>query len=87
MSAPVRMCLVCRTRRLQGELIRLNLGPDRKVVLETGLGRSAYLCRDTSCIGRAAEKGKLERAFRGRVDAGCVLALLTDSLSSQVSGP
>ncbi|MCH9814320.1 MAG: DUF448 domain-containing protein [Epsilonproteobacteria bacterium] len=43
MSDPIRMCINCRNRALQTDLIRLQC-EDRNLTLYTNFGRSFYLC-------------------------------------------
>jgi predicted RNA-binding protein YlxR (DUF448 family) len=45
---PTRMCIVCRSRESQNDLIRLQLR-DKKVISFSGTGRSFYLCK--TCAG------------------------------------
>jgi predicted RNA-binding protein YlxR (DUF448 family) len=47
MSKPVRMCINCRNRFYQNELIRLQC-IDKKIAIFSGVGRSFYIC--ISCI-------------------------------------
>jgi predicted RNA-binding protein YlxR (DUF448 family) len=42
-NSPTRMCIACRTRESQNDLIRLQL-MERDVVPFSGAGRSFYLC-------------------------------------------
>lgn len=49
MSNPIRMCIGCRGRFKQIDLIRLQF-KEAKVVEYTGLGRSFYICKE--CIKR-----------------------------------
>lgn len=47
MNNPIRMCIVCRIRLPQKELIRLQCH-DKKIVLYSGFGRSFYICKNCS---------------------------------------
>lgn len=47
MSNPIRMCINCRTRYLQTQLIRLQC-KDRELVRYTNFGRSFYICH--TCV-------------------------------------
>ncbi len=42
-KSPTRMCISCRTRESQNDLIRLQLH-ERHVIPFSGIGRSFYLC-------------------------------------------
>ncbi|RDU74605.1 DUF448 domain-containing protein [Helicobacter anseris] len=55
---PIRMCVVCRTRFIQRELIRLKV-LNEKLVFFDGFGRSIYLCVD--CLGDLKVHHKLQK--------------------------
>ena len=66
MSAGVvlRRCVACRQlldRRLLWRVIRLAGGG---VVLDQGMGRSAYLCPCASCLEEAQRRRRLQRGLR-----------------------
>jgi predicted RNA-binding protein YlxR (DUF448 family) len=67
-SGPVRICVSCRTRRPQAELLRVTAGHDGAVVIEgrrhRAPGRGAYVCNDPSCVERASKSSALRRALR-----------------------
>jgi predicted RNA-binding protein YlxR (DUF448 family) len=69
-SVPVRICVGCRRRDAQPNLVRLVLDraaiPPRVVVDRRAnlAGRGAYLHRDQRCVERAIRRGALARAFR-----------------------
>lgn len=47
MSNPIRMCINCRDRALQTDLIRLQC-KDKILIHYTNLGRSFYICQ--TCV-------------------------------------
>ncbi len=47
MSKPIRMCICCRERFFQTELIRLQC-EEKTIKKHSGVGRSFYIC--TSCL-------------------------------------
>ena len=64
-ATPERMCVGCRERRGQDELIRLVSTAGRAVPAWPGApGRSAYLCPDESCLEAAEKRRAFARAFR-----------------------
>jgi len=75
-AAPtLRRCVSCRQlldRRLLWRVIRKQ-GKD--VVLDQGMGRSAYLCPTRSCLDDAKRQKRLQRALRCEVAASIYLAL------------
>ena len=55
----MRQCVVCRTRRPQGELIRIVRTPAGALAIDRGQhrapGRGAYLCPREECLRRARQ--------------------------------
>lgn len=60
---PLRMCLGCRERIPQAELIRLKLTPRGVVIVERPAmrqpGRSVYFCPKAGCFERVLGKGEI----------------------------
>jgi predicted RNA-binding protein YlxR (DUF448 family) len=60
------MCIGCRERLPQDELIRVQLSAEGVVIVEHKAtrrpGRSVYLCPDADCIGKVIRRGEI--AFR-----------------------
>lgn len=72
---PLRRCVVCRTSRPKGELLRLRRADDGSFRLDAGrgaTGRGTYVCQ--ACAADPQEK-RLRQAFRSQ--AAQVSALLT----------
>ncbi len=67
--AVLRRCVSCRRladRREFWRLIRLGGG---RVVLDEGMGRSAYLCPTRTCLEEARRRKRLQKALRCPVPA------------------
>ncbi|MCL6441645.1 MAG: YlxR family protein [Thermoleophilum sp.] len=66
------MCVVCRRRAYQDELLRLALADGRRVVADPERrqpGRGAYVCGSPQCgAGLAKAERALARAFRAAVE-------------------
>jgi len=60
-NEPIRMCVICRVRKLQKELIRLQ-HKDSSIIPYSGQGRSFYLC--SACSGNDKKVRSLIRRFR-----------------------
>ncbi len=45
MSEPIRMCINCKKRFLQNDLLRLQC-EDKKITKYKGFGRSFYICKE-----------------------------------------
>ena len=69
---PMRMCMVCRTRREKQELIRVTADQTGEVSLDRlgkAPGRGAYFCKQKKCIQLARKRRTLERAFSRPIEA------------------
>lgn len=70
----IRICVACRRETSRNELIRLTFDyKSKKLHLNTGTpqdrfvcGRSAYLCRNISCVDQALKGNRLRIALEGR---------------------
>ena len=71
----LRRCVSCRQlldRRQMWRVIRLAEGG---MVLDQGMGRSAYLCPNRDCLEEAKRRRKLQKALRCQVAESIVAAL------------
>ena len=90
-----RTCIGCKTKRGQGELLRLVCGTTGEVMIDpTGRapGRGAYVCYDARCFGMSFKAARLTAVFRRPVnspalDTVCVgiLSAFRDRLGSCLS--
>lgn len=83
---PERMCVGCRGRAPQGDLVRLVASADGVVVdrSRTAPGRGAYLHPVPACLDRALRTRALGRALRTTGGAG---ALPPEFLEAIGGGP
>ena len=66
---PRRTCIVCGRVAAKSDLVRLILDEEGRVIrdeLGTGKGRGAYVCKSSSCLEKGIDRGRSQRAFRGR---------------------
>lgn len=63
-----RRCISCRKVSLKQDFWRIvRVFPSGKVQLDEGMGRSAYICPNPSCLQVAHKKNRLGRALRASV--------------------
>ncbi len=68
MKPNYRRCISCRQVNLKQEFWRIvRVFPSGKVQLDQGMGRSAYICRQESCLQAAQKKNRLGRSLHGTV--------------------
>ena len=69
MSAPLRMCVVCRQMKEKATLLRI-VKKDGEFSLDVSgkmPGRGAYICRNGDCCEKFEKQRSFERAFKGAV--------------------
>lgn len=64
MKLNYRRCVSCRRLALKQEFWRIiRLYPSGELQLDQGMGRSAYLCPQASCLQAAQKKNRLGRSL------------------------
>jgi predicted RNA-binding protein YlxR (DUF448 family) len=82
MEKELRRCAGCRQIRPKSDFWRIvRLYPSGAVQLDTGQGRSAYLCPQASCLKAARHKNRLGRALKATIPDG-----LYDQLDERLTG-
>ncbi|MGH8002629.1 MAG: YlxR family protein [Brasilonema sp.] len=72
-----RRCISCRKIGLKQEFWRIvRVFPSGQVQLDEGMGRSAYICPQQSCLLAAQKKNRLGRALRASVPEALYHTLL-----------
>ena len=69
---PARMCVGCQELHDKNEMIRIVRSPEGQFSVDrTGkkAGRGAYLCAKKECFEQAVAGHRLERSFKGAIDA------------------
>jgi uncharacterized protein len=68
MQPNYRRCISCRQVRHKEEFWRIvRVFPSGKVQLDQGMGRSAYICPQVSCLQAAQKKNRLGRSLHAAV--------------------
>ena len=68
MKKNYRRCISCRQVQLKEEFWRIvRVFPSRQVQLNQGIGRSAYICPQASCLSAAQKKNRLGRSLHASV--------------------
>ena len=82
-SRPIlRRCVACRQLMDRNLLLRVIRDHRDGVLLDIGMGRSAYLCQRKTCLEEAYRRKRLQKALRCQVPE-TVLAALEQRLSQQ----
>ena len=63
----LRRCVACRKLFNREQLLKVTRDYQDGVVLEGGMGRSAYLCPNKTCLNEAHRRKRLQKALRCQV--------------------
>ena len=85
MEPNYRRCLSCRRTAPKQEFWRVvRSHPSNTIVLDQGMGRSAYLCQRSECLKVAQKKDRLSRVLKASV-ANQVYEILWQRLSAETT--
>ncbi len=68
----LRRCVACRKLLDRKQLLKVTRDFQDGVVLEGGMGRSAYLCPTKDCLEESSRRKRLEKALRCQVPTSVV---------------
>ncbi len=63
----LRRCVACRKLLNRKQLLKVTRDFQDGVVLDGGMGRSAYLCPNEVCLEEACQRKRLQKALRCQV--------------------
>ena len=81
----LRRCVACRQLLDRQQLWRVIRDHQDGVLLDRGMGRSAYLCPTETCLDEARRRKRLNKALRCQVPDS-LIAVLQERLSSERNG-
>ena len=65
MQKNYRRCISCRKVAPKKSFLRVvRSHSDSQVQIESGMGRSAYLCPEKNCLEKAKKKNRLQKSLR-----------------------
>ena len=68
----LRRCVACRELFDREQLLKVTRDYQDGVVLEGGMGRSAYLCPNEECLEESCRRKRLQKALRCQIPASVV---------------
>ena len=68
-SPVLRICISCRKTYDRENLLRITKDHKLGIILHTGMGRSAYICKSPKCYGDVKIKKKLQRSLKITLDS------------------
>ncbi len=76
----LRRCVSCRKVIDRNHLLKVTRDHKDGVILEDGMGRSAYICPNETCLEEAWRRKRLQKALRCQVRYN-VIELLQEQLN------
>ena len=65
-----RRCVSCRQVKHKSDLIQIVRNfDDRKIIINQGMGRSAYICPQLDCLTIAQKQKKISRSLKTNIDS------------------
>ena len=68
-SQVLRKCISCRTSYDRNNLLKITNDPKLGIMLNQGMGRSAYICKSKKCYTDSKLKKKLQKALKSNLDS------------------
>ena len=60
----MRLCIACRKSYNRKNLLRITKDHKQGIMLQNGMGRSAYICKSKKCYSDTKLKKKLQKALK-----------------------
>ena len=63
-TSVMRVCISCKKTHNRENLLKITKDHKQGIMLQTGMGRSAYICKSRKCYSDSKIKKKLQRALK-----------------------
>ena len=60
----LRICISCRKTYDRKDLLKITKDHNQGIILQKGMGRSAYICKSNKCYSDSKIKKKLQKALK-----------------------
>ena len=64
----MRICIACRKTYDRENLLKITKDHKQGIMLQKGMGRSAYICKSKECYSDSKIKKKLQKALKTLLD-------------------
>ena len=69
LKTPVlRICISCRKTYDRKDLLKITKDHKQGIILQKGMGRSAYICKSKKCYSDSKIKKKLQKALKTSIE-------------------
>jgi len=63
-TSVMRICISCRKTYDRKDLLKITKDHKEGIMIQKGMGRSAYICKSTKCCSDSKIKKKLQKALK-----------------------
>tara|TARA_A100001388_G_scaffold184905_1_gene138776 strand:- start:79 stop:360 length:282 start_codon:yes stop_codon:yes gene_type:complete len=63
-SPVMRLCISCKKTYDRKDLLKITNDHNQGIILQKGMGRSAYICKSKKCYSDSKIKKKLQKALK-----------------------
>ena len=67
-SPVMRVCISCRKTYDRKNLFKITRDHEQGIMIQKGMGRSAYICKSKKCYSDSKIKKKLQKALKARLE-------------------
>tara|TARA_A100001035_G_C27464325_1_gene355997 strand:+ start:303 stop:584 length:282 start_codon:yes stop_codon:yes gene_type:complete len=67
-TSVMRLCISCRKTYDRKNLLKITKDHKQGIIVQRGMGRSAYICKSKKCYSDAKIKKKLQKALKTSLD-------------------
>nr|YP_009530348.1 hypothetical protein PMNZ_074 [Paulinella micropora]AXY63037.1 hypothetical protein PMNZ_074 [Paulinella micropora] len=71
----LKLCVACKQKVFNCKVVRIVRDHDYGIVLDQGMGRSAYLCCQHTCIAEAHYRKRLQHSLRCQIPESIYMIL------------
>ena len=64
----MRLCISCKKTFNRNNLLKITKDHNQGIMLQKGMGRSAYICKSKKCFTDSKIKKKLQKALRSNLE-------------------
>jgi len=67
-TSVMRLCISCRKTYDRKDLLKITKDYNQGIIMQKGMGRSAYICKSKKCYSDSKIKKKLQKALKTFLD-------------------
>ena len=82
----MRICISCKKTYDRKDLFKITKGHKQGIMIQRGIGRSAYICKSNKCYSDSKIKKKLQKALKTSLEPE-FLEIFAKEITSYINNP